>query len=346
MSPAAKAAGEQRRVSKMPKIISTITAPLKKYPIAGISILLFVLMALFVPRFLTPLNLGNVGAQLSYIGIGATGVAFILIGGGMDISTGTAMSLSGILAGLVMVKITSGWSTLAGVAVVLAVGIACGALNGFFIARLKVNSFMMTLITQMAFMGLALWMTNSKSVTKIPAAYISLGALKVWGIPISIFLMLAFFILGQFFLSRTGYGRRLYATGANPRAARLVGINTFSTLFKAYLFGGFCNAVAAIILTGKLGVANPAMGNDLFLDIISAAVIGGCSLFGGKGSVVGTAFGVLLIGLISNGLSLLGVEYQATTVVKGGIILLAIVLDTIQNRISARNMLMFTTTEK
>ena len=138
------------------------------------------------------------------------------------------------------------------------------------------------------------------------------------------------------------YGRK------HAKAARLVGINTFSILFKAYLFGGFCNAVGAIILTGKLGVANPTMGNDLFLDIMSAAVIGGCSLFGGKGSVVGTAFGVLLLGLISNGLSLLGVEYQATTVVKGGVILAAIVLDTIQSQISARKMLMDTTdkTEK
>ena len=332
----------------MKKIISNVMTQLRRYPIAGISILLFVIMALLVPKFFTAKNLATVGAQLSYVGISATGMAFILIGGGMDISTGTAMSLSGILSGLVMAQITSGWSTVAGVAVVLGAGIACGALNGFFVAKLRVNSFMMTLITQMAFMGAALWLTNSKSVTGIPEAYVSLGSVKVWGIPISLFLLLAFFILGQLFLSRTGYGRRLFATGANIRAARLVGINTFSILFKAYLFGGFCNAVGAIILTGKLGVANPTMGNDLFLDIMSAAVIGGCSLFGGKGSVVGTAFGVLLLGLISNGLSLLGVEYQATTVVKGGVILAAIVLDTIQSQISARKMLMDTTekTEK
>lgn len=309
--------------------------------------LLFVIMALFVPKFFTSINLASFGAQLSYIGIGATGLAFILIGGGMDISTGTTMSLSGILSGLVMVKLTSGWSdgwsTAAGVVVVITAGIACGALNGFFIAKLKVNSFMMTLITQMAFMGISLWLTNSKSITRLPKAFVSLGSVKVWGIPISLFLLLAFFIFGQLFLSKTGYGRRLFATGANPLAARLVGINTFSILFKAYLFGGFCNAVAAIILVGKLGVANPAMGNDLFLDIVSAAVIGGCSLFGGKGSVGGTAFGVLLIGLISNGLSLLGVEYQATTVVKGGVILAAIVLDTIQSRVSARKMIEIST---
>jgi ribose/xylose/arabinose/galactoside ABC-type transport system permease subunit len=323
----------------MRKIISNIAMPLRKYPIAGISILFFIIMSVFVPKFFTPTNLANVGAQLSYVGIGATGLAFILIGGGMDISTGTAMSLSGILSGLVMAKVTGGMSTVAGIVTVLAVGIACGALNGFFIAKLQVNSFMMTLITQMAFMGMALWLTNSKSVTGIPDAYVSLGSVKIGGVPISLFLLLIFFILGQLFLTKTGYGRRLFATGANARAARLVGINTFSILFRAYLFGGFCNAVAAVILVGKLGVANPAMGNDLFLDIMSAAVIGGCSLFGGKGSVVGTAFGVLLIGLISNGLSLLGVEYQATTVVKGTVILAAIVLDTIQSRLSARRML-------
>lgn len=331
----------------MNKIISNMAVPLRKYPIAGISMLLFVIMALFVPKFFTSVNLASFGAQLSYIGIGATGLAFILIGGGMDISTGTTMSLSGILSALVMAKVTNGWSdgwsTASGVVVVLTAGIACGALNGFFIAKLRVNSFMMTLITQMAFMGIALWLTNSKSITRLPKAFVSLGSVKVWGIPISLFLLLTFFIFGQLFLSKTGYGRRLFATGANPLAARLVGINTFSILFKAYLFGGFCNAVAAIILVGKLGVANPAMGNDLFLDIVSAAVIGGCSLFGGKGSVGGTAFGVLLIGLISNGLSLLGVEYQATTVVKGGVILAAIVLDTVQSRVSARKMIEIST---
>ena len=204
---------------------------------------------------------------------------------------------------------------------------------------------MMTLITQFLFKGLALSLTNSFSVTDLPAGFTGLGKTTLQGIPVSIFVMLAFFAIGQFVLSRTSYGRRLFATGANVKAANLVGVATSAVLFRAFLFGGLCNGVSAIILVGKLGVANPTMGNDLFLDVISAAVLGGNSLFGGKGSVVGAAFGVLLLGLISNGLNLLGVPYQITKIVKGVIILLAITLDMVNEMITARRMLKFSSTE-
>lgn len=334
--------------------MNKVIAAVRKYPIAVVSVGLFIIMSIFVPNFWTTRNLANLFAQISYIGISATGLAYIFIGGGNDISTGTGMTMSGMLAGLVMAQLvkdevlaaqigdagTAALATILGVVVVIVCGVACGALNGFFIAKLSVNSFMMTLITQLIFKSVALWPTKSKSITAIPEAFISIGDTKLFGvIPISIFILLAFFILGQLFLSKSGYGRKLFATGANPRAARLVGINTFSVLFRAYLFGGFCNAVSAIILIGKLGVANPAMGNDLFLDIMCSAIIGGCSLFGGKGSVTGTAFGVLLMGLITNGLTLLGVPYQGTTVIKGIVIMAAIVLNTIQDQIAARQML-------
>lgn len=331
-----------------------VIAAIRKYPIALVSIGLFIVMLIAVPNFATTKNLANLFAQISYIGISATGIAYVFIGGGNDISTGAAITMSGMLSGLVMMKIMqseailarmgesgqAGLATALGVIAVIIVGIVASAVNGIFIAKLNVNSFMMTLITQLIYKSVALWPTKSKSIVAIPEAFIAIGKTKLFGvIPVSIFILFAFFILGQLFLSKSGYGRKLFATGANPRAARLVGINTFSVLFKAYLFIGFCNAISAIILIGKLGVANVAMGNDLFLDIMCAAIIGGCSLFGGKGSVTGTAFGVLLMGLITNGLTLLGVPYQGTTVVKGVVILGAIVLNTIQDRVAAKQML-------
>lgn len=327
------------------------TAAFRKNPIAVVSIGLFIIMSLFVPKFFTARNLPNLFAQISYIGIPAVGIAYVFISGGNDMSTGMAMSLSGMISCLVMSYFMKnevlsadpamvGLAVALGVIVVIACGVLCGAINGFFVAKLKVNSFMMTLITQLIFKSVALIPTQSKSISAIPDAFVAIGKTKVFNlIPVSVFLLIAFFVAGQIFLSKSGYARRLFATGANPKAAQLVGVNTFAVQFKAYLFLGFCNAVGAIILVGKLGVANPAMGNDLFLDIMCGAIIGGCSLQGGKGSVTGTAFGVLLMGLITNGLTLLGVPYQGTTVVKGVVILGAIIFNTLLDRTAAKKML-------
>jgi ribose/xylose/arabinose/galactoside ABC-type transport system permease subunit len=304
-----------------------------------VAILVTVVMSIFVRGFATGTNLSALGAQLSYIGLSTTGLAFILIGGGNDLSLGAAMSASAVIAGLTMVRFGGTFATPVGLIVIFAVSTLFAAINGFFVSYLGVNNFMMTLITQFFFRGLALYLTNSNSVTGLPRTFIAIGAASVFGIPLSIFAMFAFFAAGQFVLSKTAYGRELFATGANRKAARLAGIPTSKVLFKAYLFGGLCNAVAAVILVGKLAVVNPTIGNDLFLDIISAAVIGGNSLFGGKGSVAGAAFGVLLFGLISNGLTLLGVPYQATKWIKGLIILFAIAMDAVNDSISSRNML-------
>jgi len=331
------------------KFINSVMAWMRLYPIAVVSILMAIAMSIFIPGFATVTNLTAVGAQLSYIGISAAGLAFILIGGGLDLSVGTAMSASAVISGLTMVKVIGSMSSIStptGIIVIISTCILFGAINGYFIAYWKIDAFMMTLITQFLFKGLALSLTNSFSVTGLPDGFTALGKTTLLSLPVSIFVMLAFFIIGQFILSKTSYGRQLFATGANEKAAKLVGISTGAVLFKAFLLGGLCNGVSAIILVGKLGVANPTMGNDLFLDILSAAVLGGNSLFGGKGSVIGAAFGVLLLGLISNGLNILGVPYQITKIVKGVIILLAISMDMINKRITARSMLKFSSTEE
>jgi len=327
------------------KAITSVSAWIRRYPISIVAIAAVIAASIFEPTFFTPLNLTALGVQLSYIGICTTGLAFILIGGGMDLSLGTAISAISVISGMQMVAMKSDLSTPIGVITILAAGVLLSAVNGYFVAYVKVNAFMMTLITQFLFKGLALILTNSNSVTGLPESFIGLYHITVLGVPLSIFIMLAFFIVGQLILSKTSYGRKLFAVGSNEKAARLVGISTNAVLFKAFLFGGLCNGVAAIILIGKLSVANPIMGNDLFLDIISAAVIGGCSLFGGKGSVIGAAFGVLLFGLITNALDLFGVSYQDQRWIKGLIILIAIAIDTISGMLSARKMLKFSSTE-
>jgi ribose transport system permease protein len=330
------------------KVISNIINWFRRYPVAAITLLAIIAMLIFEPAFSSLTNLTGYGAQLSYVGICATGLAFLLIGAGMDLSLGTAISAISVISGLVMVGVgNSDFATPIGIVVIILAGIAFSAINGYFVAYVKVNSFMMTLITQFLFRGIALILTNSNSVTHLPNLFVTIGSFRIFDneFPVSIFVMIAFFIIGQLILSKTSYGRKLFAVGANEKAAKLVGISTNGVLFKAYLFGGLCNGVAAIILIGKLSVANPTMGDGLFLDVMSAAVIGGCSLFGGKGSIIGTAFGVVLFGLITNGLDLLGVSYQDQRWIKGLIILIAIAINTITETQQAKKMLKFSTTE-
>lgn len=330
------------------KVINFAVAWMRLYPIAAISMLMAIAMSIFIPNFATATNLSGVGAQLSFVGISAVGLSFILIGGGLDLSLGTAMSASAVISGLTMVNVIGSMSRIStptGIIIIISTCVAFAAINGYFIAYWKINAFIMTLITQLFFKGLALFLTNSFSVTGLPVGFTALGKTTLLNVPVSIFVMLAFIIIGQLILSKTSYGRQLFATGANEKAAKLIGIPTNVVLFKAFLLGGLCNSVSAIILVGKQGVVNPIMANYLLLDIISATVLGGNSLFGGKGSVVGTAFGVLLLGLISNGLNMLGVQFQITKYIKGVIIILAISLNQINERISTRRMLKFSSAE-
>ena len=173
------------------KVKTVVTSWMRRYPIAVVAILAAVAMSLFVPGFASSTNLTAVGAQLSYIGICATGLAFILIGGGNDLSLGTAMSASAVISGIVMISVAGSMSTPIGIITILVAGVVFAAINGYFVAYLKVNSFMMTLITQFLFKGLALLLTNSLSVTGLPESFTALGKTTLLGIPVSIFVMVA-----------------------------------------------------------------------------------------------------------------------------------------------------------
>jgi D-xylose transport system permease protein len=156
-----------------------------------------------------------------------------------------------------------------------------------------------------------------------------------------LWILLIFYIVGQFVLKKMPIGRKIYASGANVKAAKLVGIKTEKTLIGAFIFCGICSSVSGVIMSARLAAATTSAGSIMMLDIISAALIGGCSLFGGKGSVVGAAAGVLLLSLISNGLNLLNVDHNITMIVKGVIILIAVLLDASQGTWSSRKILTF-----
>jgi len=320
----------------MRKIATAIGNGIQSNPIIIASLGLFVLMIFFVPRFATQENLFSLFGQMSYLGIVTVGLAFVLVGGGNDLSIGSTISITGVIASWAMVRgLNIGLSVL----LALAVGAGIGFLNGVFIAGLGTNAFMMTLITQMLFEGIALAVTSATSVTGLPAAFIEMGNKTILFLPAPVFVMLITYIAGHIVLTKSLYGRKLFVTGANKDAARLVGVNCVGILLSTYVLSGVLGGVSGVILAGRLGVGSPSAGRNIIMEVIGAAVIGGNSLFGGKGSVVGAAFGALLLSLISNGLTLLGVEWALTMIVKGFIILLAVCVDVAGTRLMSKRML-------
>ena len=326
---------------KKTNFIQKIARGITSNPVFIATLILVVVMTLFVPSFATVQNIKTVAQQFSFTGIAAVGLAFVLIGGGNDLSIGANISLSSIVAALVMTRLmnASGAAVVPGVLVALATGALIGAFNGVCVSVIGMNPFILTLIMQMFCDGVSLIATDSMSIGGLPEGYIAIGTSNVLGVPAPILIMLVFFIVGQFVLTQTAFGRRLYAVGANKQAARLVGIPVEKVQITAFIISGMCAAVGGIILSARLGAATPSAGSNSMLEIMSAAIIGGNSLFGGKGTVVGAACGVVLLSLISNGLNLLGVSYYATMIVKGGIILLAVALDYFNQKMRTRQML-------
>jgi ribose transport system permease protein len=294
-------------------------------------LVLIVIMSVFVPSFATVGNLNNVILQLAVIGIPAVGLTFVLLGAGIDLSIGSVLSLSSLAGAMIMVKMGSAGGAL-GIITIIVIGIGIGLINGLLIVKLGMNPFMMTLTSQFLLQGIAFAMSKATSIGGFPDWYTFIGRGTLLNIPFPIWIMVAFFAVGHYVTKYTGYGRMLYATGANKEAARIAGLPVTKILISTYVLSGFCAAVAGIIMSSQLGTAAPGMGGFILLDIISAVIIGGTSFFGGKGSVAGTAFGVLLIGLISNGINLLGVNYYMTMIIKGLTIFIAVALDVIKER--------------
>lgn len=310
-------------------------------PVVIATLILIIVMTLFVPSFATVQNIKTVAQQFSFTGIAATGLAFVLISGGNDLSIGANISLSSIVSALLMTKVfqAGDGAVLPGILIALLTGAAIGFFNGFCVSKIGMNAFILTLIMQMFCDGMSLLLTDSTSIGGLPDGFIKIGTGSVFGIPFPILIMLVVFVIGQFVLSKTAFGRRLYTVGANKQAARLVGVQVVKVQISAFIISGLCGGIAGVILSSRLGAATPSAGSNSMLEIMSAAIIGGNSLFGGKGSVVGAACGVVLLSLISNGLNLLGVSYYATMIVKGGIILFAVALDYFNQKMRTRQML-------
>jgi erythritol transport system permease protein len=308
-------------------------------------IVIFVVFSVLAPTsFPTLSNIIVMSQQVSVYALLSVGMLVVILNGGIDLSVGSTLGLSGMVAGLAMQGIKIFGVTLypaVWVVVILAVaaGALVGLLNGLLVARLKVAPFVATLGTLYVVRGLAELSTNGLTVNNLEGnaelgntGFFWLGFNSLIGVPIGVWVLAVVAILALFLLNRSVFGRWLYASGGNERAAELSGVPVRRVKVWAYVISGVCAAIAGVVLTSELTSAGPTQGTSYELTAIAAVVIGGAALSGGRGTVRGTLLGAFVIGFLAAGLTIVGVSAYVQTVFTGAVIVLAVLLNSIQYR--------------
>jgi ribose transport system permease protein len=286
-------------------------------------IILLIVFSLSSPWFLSVENFLNIGRQTTLVSIIAVGMTFVIVARQIDLSVASTLALSGMAAALAMSQINNTW--VVGAAAGLGTGALMGLLNGILTTQLSIPSFLVTLGTLSMARGLAMMVTNTKPVIITNETYFAIfGEGSFLGIPVPIAWTLAATIVGILLLHYNVFGRRIYAVGGNPTAALYSGINTKWVTTSAFVLTGFLAGLAALVLSARSHAARPDVVQGMELDVIAAVILGGCSLFGGRGYILGTLFGSLIIGTLNNGLVLLGVSSPMQLVIKGAIIVAAV----------------------
>ena len=294
-------------------------------PLLGLLILVVVITVLN-SSFIAPSNIFNLLRQVSINGLIAFGMTFVILTGGIDLSVGSILALSSALTALM---ITSGIDPMIALLLGCIIGLLLGAINGALITFGKMAPFIATLATMTIFRGLTLVVTDGNPITNLGdnLLFQMFGKGYMFGIPVPAITMLVVFAMLYFILHKTVFGKNTYAIGGNEKAAFISGIKVNKVKIMIYSISGLMAALAGAILTSRLNSAQPTAGTAYELDAIAAVVLGGTSLTGGKGRIFGTLIGVLIIGVLNNGLNLLGVSSFYQQVIKGVVILIAVLLD-------------------
>lgn len=289
-------------------------------------VVLVVFVSIMNPSFMAPTNLLNLLRQVSTNALIAFGMTFVIITGGIDLSVGSTLALSSaLMAGM----IASGLNPVLAMGIGLLLGAFLGACNGVMITKGKMAPFIATLATMTIYRGLTLVYTDGNPITGIGDSFIFkyMGRGYLFGIPFPVVVMLLFFGVLYVLLHKMTFGRKTFALGGNEKAAFIAGIKSDRIKIAIYSISGLMAAVAGIIITSRLNSAQPTAGNAYEMDAIASVVLGGTSLSGGRGRLVGTLIGALIIGTLNNGLNLLGVSSFYQQVVKGVVIIIAVLLD-------------------
>ncbi|GHT57201.1 ribose ABC transporter permease [Spirochaetia bacterium] len=301
-----------------------------KYTTIIILLALIVLFSFFSPVFFTWINLRNLVTQNTYYIIAAIGLAFVMIGGGIDLSVGYQMSLVGVVLGMLI--------TVAGVPVPLALAIGfvlgafLGALNGALVTSIRIFPLIATLATSTVFQGISYTFSQSKTYRPFPASFRAVAMQNIGGVPFDVILVIVIALIASYVLQKTYFGRYVMAVGGNEEVARLSGINT--KLIKTILYGicGFCFAIATWVMLAKSNTASSSMGPGTEFTGLTAAIIGGISFKGGKGTIAGLVIGVFIVQIIGNGMQLAGWGVYSQYIVKGIILIMAVALDSLKNK--------------
>lgn len=301
-----------------------------RYGIFIIFIAMVVLMSFLSPVFLNVYNLINIVRQVSFIGIVAMGVTMVIITKGIDLSSGSVIALVSVVAA--SFAHPGDYPLFVPLLVGLAVGAGAGWINGTITAKGMIPPFIATLGMMTAARGLALLYSDGKPVGNLSESFLFIGAGDILGIPFPIIVFVVVGIFSHLLLSSTKFGKYTYAIGGNEQAARISGINVDRHLIYVYTYAGLLSAVAALMLTARISVGQPSMGVMYELDAIAAAVIGGTSLTGGIGTIPGTMIGALIIGVLNNGLDLMNVSSYWQQILKGAIIVVAVLIDSRKNK--------------
>lgn len=284
--------------------------------------------AILSPYFFTPDNLLNVSLQASITAIIAAGMTFVILTGGIDLSVGSVVALAGIVATSV-IRLGIPFPVALPLALLLSLlfGAFSGAFAGICITRFSITPFIVTLALMTIWRGSAFVYTEGRPIWELPESFGLLGSGRFLALPIPTIVMIVVYVVSHLALTRTRFGRYVYAVGGNIEAARLSGIRTNRVLMEVYMIAGLLSALSGVLLASRMNSGQPNAGISYELDVIAAVVVGGTSLAGGKGTIVGTFIGAMLIAVLRNGLNLLNVSSYVQQVVVGAVILLAVMMD-------------------
>ncbi|MEN6590984.1 MAG: ribose ABC transporter permease [Thermotogaceae bacterium] len=296
---------------------------IRKYPVVFGFIVLVIVLSILSDSFFTISNFLNILRQASFQAILAFGMTIVIISGGIDLSVGSIFAFSAVI----LASILKTGSIFLAILACLGVGAAFGLFNGFVIAKAKLQPFIVTLATMAIARSFTLLYTNGMPITGFDERFTYIGQGEVLTIPIPVIIMFIIFFLTWYILSKTKIGLYTYSIGGNEEAARLSGVTVDRYKMLIYMISGIYSAIGSMILTARLDSAQPTFGQGYELDAIAAVVLGGASLKGGKGTVLGTLFGALIIGTINNGLNLLNISPFFQQAIKGCVILAAVLLE-------------------
>ena len=299
------------------------------YGVVFILVIEFLIFSLASKSFLTLGNILSVGRQMSFTGIAAIGMTLVMLTGGIDISVGSMLAMAGVLCAKLSADV--GLPLWIAVVITLLIGALFGLINGAAVTRLHIPALIATLATQTILKGIAYLLTNAVPVKNLSATYKFLGQGYIFGvIPVPLIITVALYVLAWWYLDKTYLGRRVYLSGGNEEAARLSGINTKWTITGTYVFSGVFAAIAGVLMAARLGSGQPSVGSGFEMDVITATVLGGISVNGGKGKVVNVFVGACIMGVLANGMTMLNINQYLQWIINGLVLLFAVTMSNLR----------------